>query len=93
MHVDVIRKIAVDGKVDVELLAKIQNIECRLRQITHQENIEWRRHMDATAALDTERRSIQATCGHKATTYCADASGGSDSSTTCDICGADLRKR
>ena len=37
-----------------------------------------------------ELEEAQKLCGHESKTYYPDASGGSDSSTTCDICGKEL---
>src|SRR5579883_206214 len=46
----------------------------------------------ALASVGSEIASIRSDWRHWSTTYYADASGGSDSSTICDICGAELTK-
>lgn len=45
------------------------------------------RHKQAMAKFDEQLEDLQIECSHWETTYHGDPSGGSDSHTTCEICG------
>ena len=49
-----------------------------------------KRHQAELADLDGSLNNLRSECGHPVTRFHPDPSGGSDSSTTCDICGAEL---
>jgi len=57
-------------------------------RLLHEEAL---RHEAAVNELRQRLAETQSACEHLETTYHPDASGGSDSSTTCDICGAEVR--
>lgn len=90
MKTEIIKKLAVDGKVDVTLLEQINAIQRDLSILHRRGDLEQCRHKDATDALDSELRAIQARCGHWSKTYFPDPAGGSSSFTECDICGVEL---
>lgn len=47
-------------------------------------------YVDAKAAIEKRLKAEQAACKHWFTTYYADASGGNDSMTVCDLCRAEI---
>lgn len=75
----------VAGEIEAayEISAKVRACDANLRALEKE-------FAEKKAAVELARREIQAKCTHAATTYHADAAGGSDSLTRCDACGKDL---
>jgi len=71
-------------------LIYVGNIINSLERIQSLEREAKSNHAKIMAKLGAQRVEIQGGCLHYATTYHGDASGGSDSHTTCDICGLEL---
>ena len=93
--IHILKKISV-GKTSEELLAIAEEIEAtqhylgvhnaqraKLKEEYEREN----------AVYDKVIKNVQDSCGHYATTYHGDPSGGSDSHDTCDICGKIVGRR
>ena len=91
MDPSILKKLAVDGKVDVELLNQISHVQSSLRVERRLLDEAKKRHKHEIEVIEGVIRKIQFhSCGHQAKTHYGDPSGGSDSHTTCDICGLEL---
>jgi len=77
---------ALIAKHLVTELVKLRDVRTGLREIEQK-----RKELDQMREdLKAQVRKIQSTCPHLATTFYGDAAGGSDSHTSCNLCGADV---
>lgn len=73
-------------------LSAIAGTKRRLHDLRGEERMLTEEHEKAMGELQVSRSEIKANCQHHSTTYYPDASGGNDSSTTCDICGKAVQR-
>lgn len=86
----ILKKLAVDGKVDIGVIVEIREIERIRDTIRRRYAAAKQQYSEEIAAIDAHVSDMHARCKHWSKTYHGDPSGGSDSHTTCDICGAEL---
>ncbi len=72
------------------MLNEIEKTQRRL--LSYQENVraEERRRVTADQTLRSTLAEIQSKCPHLETTFYGDPAGGSDSHTSCDLCGKEM---
>jgi len=71
-------------------LESIEQVLSNIRECQVARLDEEARHKEKLREIDGRLLAAQFKCNHYASTYYGDASGGSDSHTECDICGAEL---
>lgn len=90
---DLATKLSKDNKVSVADLKYLEQITNKVELIWEKIEAEHNRHNDTIKSLNFELKNVRDTCKHDVTTYYGDPSGGSDSHTTCEICGDSVDKR
>ncbi len=71
-------------------LSLLAEIRSELLRNTNERHEEDETHKKKIAQIELRLRKIQQKCPHLETTYYPDASGGNDSETRCDLCGAEI---
>jgi hypothetical protein len=82
-----------DGEKSRLIERMLNEIETTKRRLlSYQENVraEERRRVATDQTLRSTLMEIQSKCPHLETTFFGDAAGGSDSHTSCDLCGKEM---
>jgi len=93
MNIDLIKKLKVGRENSTVLIAELEHCDKTIRNIDKirtELSREYGEHNKKINELSKKLSDEQLQCSHPLTTYHGDPSGGSDSSTFCDICGKEI---
>ena len=93
MNIDLIKKLTVNRESSSVLIAELENCDRVIKQIDKikaELSKEYTEHNKKIIALQKKLSEVESECHHPVTTYYSDPSGGSDSSTICDVCNKEI---